>query len=191
MIEDGQLVHENTGEPFNLRFVAVSPALGRSFIAYTKILEKLGISSTIKAPEISNWLFRMRSGDFDAGAIQFLPDSTPTLLLSNTFSSAAANQEYSYNWSNLKDPAVDELIEHVYAAQTYDDFIAALKAVDRVLLWNFYWLPGSSKINFSMVYWDKFGRAEYDRLIWINSYVANWWWDEEKAARVAAFRESM
>lgn len=191
VIEDGQLVHENTGEPFNLRFVAVSPALGRSFIAYTKILEKLGISSTIKAPEISNWLFRMRSGDFDAGAIQFLPDSTPTLLLSNTFSSAAANQEYSYNWSNLKDPAVDELIEHVYAAQTYDDFIAALRAVDRVLLWNFYWLPGSSKINFSMVYWDKFGRAEYDRLIWINSYVANWWWDEEKAARVAAFRESM
>ncbi len=190
VIVDGQLVHEKTGEPFNLRFVAVSPALGRSFISYTKVLEKLGITSTIKAPEISNWLFRMRSGDFDAGALWFLPDSTPTLLLSNTFSSAAADQEYSANWSNLKDPAIDELIEHVYAAQTYDDFMAALRAVDRVLLWNFYWLPGSSKINYAMVHWDKFGRAEYDRLIWVNSYVANWWWDEEKAARVAAFAES-
>ena len=190
VITDGRLVHEETGEPFNLRFVAVSPALGRSFISYTKILEKLGIASTIKSPETSNWLFRMRSGDFDAGAVAFLPDSTPTLLLSNTFSSVAAAQEYSFNWSNLKDPAVDELIDHVYAAQTHDDFIAALRAVDRVLLWNFYWLPGSSKINFSMVYWDKFGRAEYDRLIWINSYVANWWWDEEKAARVAGFTES-
>ena len=190
VIVDGQLVHEKTGEPFNLRFVAVSPALGRSFISYTKVLEKLGITSTIKAPEISNWLFRMRSGDFDAGALWFLPDSTPTLLLSNTFSSTAADQEYSANWSNLQDPAIDELIEHVYAAQTYDDFIAALRAVDRVLLWNFYWLPGSSKINYAMVHWDKFGRAEYDRLIWVNSYVANWWWDEEKAARVAAFTES-
>ncbi len=129
----------------------------------------------------------MRSGDFDGGAIQFLPDATPTLLISNTFSSAAADQEYSYNWSNLKDPAVDVLIEHVYGAQHYDDFVAALRALDRVLLWNFYWLPGSSKTNFSMVYWDKFGRVDYDRVVWIESYVANWWWDEEKAARVADF----
>ncbi len=190
VIEDGVLVHEETGEPFELRFVAVSPALGRAFISYTKVLEKLGISSTIKSPEISNWQYRMRSGDFDAGAIQFLPDATPTLLISNTFSSAAAEQEYSFNWSNLKDPAVDVLIEHVYAAQHYDDFVAALRALDRVLLWNFYWLPSGSKTNFSMVHWDKFGRVDHGRVVWIESYVANWWWDEEKAARVAAFTET-
>jgi hypothetical protein len=38
-----------------------------------------------------------------------------------------------------------------------------------------------------MVYWDKFGRVDYGRVVWIASFVANWWWDEEKAARVAAF----
>ncbi|MCY3793216.1 MAG: ABC transporter substrate-binding protein, partial [Gammaproteobacteria bacterium] len=190
VIEDGALVHEQTGEPFHIRFVAVSPALGRAFIAYTRILERLGISSSIKAPEISNWLYRMRSGDFDAGAIFFLPDNTPTLLISNTFSSAAADAPYSDNWSGLKDPAVDALIAHVYAAKNWDDFVAALRALDRVLLWNFYWMPNASKTQYPYVRWDKFGRPQHGRLLWVESLVAHWWWDEDKAARVRAFAES-
>ena len=172
VIEDGALVHEQTGEPFHIRFVAVSPALGRAFIAYTRILERLGISASIKAPEISNWLYRMRSGDFDAGAIFFLPDNTPTLLISNTFSSAAADAPYSDNWSGLKDPAVDALIGHVYAAKNWDDFVAALRALDRVLLWNFYWMPNTSKTQYPYVRWDKFGRPEHGRLLWVESLVA-------------------
>ncbi|MEZ5557679.1 MAG: extracellular solute-binding protein [Pseudomonadales bacterium] len=190
VVRDNRLVHERTGEGFNIRFVAVSPALAGSFIPYARKLERLGITSSIKSPEISNWLYRMRSGDFDAGAVAFLPDYTPTLLVSNSFSSAAADQPYSFNWSNLRDPAVDALIGHMYKAQTWDQFVAATRALDRVLLWNFYWVPAMSKTRYALAYWDKFGRPEHGPLIRETGFVDLWWWDEARAARVAAFARS-
>ena len=71
VVENKRLVHERTGEPFFLRFVMFSPALARSVIPYTHVLRRLGIESTVKSPELSNWLYRMRSGDFDAGVNWF------------------------------------------------------------------------------------------------------------------------
>lgn len=186
VVKDNRLVHETTGEPFNIRFVAVSPALGRSFISYVKLLQRLGITSSIKSPEISNWLFRMQSGDFDAGAIWFLPDNMPSLLIVNSFSSVAADEEYSYNWSNLKDPAVDALIDAISGANSWDDYVAAIRALDRVMLHNYYWVPMSSKTRYALAYWDKFGRPEHGRLIRATTFIDTWWWDSDKAARVAA-----
>ena len=115
-VEDGDLIHEKTREKFNVRLLAVSPALGGGFIPFTRVIKRLGITSSIKSPEISNWLYRMRSGDFDIGAIWFLPSMTPTRDVTNMFSSATADQEYSSNYPNMRDPAVDHLINAMYAA---------------------------------------------------------------------------
>lgn len=187
VVRDDKLVHAVTGEPFHLRFVAVSPSLGGSFIPYTYKLRRLGITSNIKSPEISNWLFRMRSGDFDAGAIWFLPDFTPSLLVSNTFHSAAADQPYSANWSNLRDPAVDALIGQLYKARTWDEFVAATRALDRVLLWNFYFVAVMSKTRNALAWWDKFGIPDHGILNREVVFHDLWWWDEAKARRVLEF----
>jgi microcin C transport system substrate-binding protein len=187
---DGQLVHKETREPFHIRFVAVSPALGRSFVGYTRVLKRLGITSSIKSPEISNWLHRMRSGDFDAGAIAFVPDNIPSLLIANSFQSVAADQAYSGNWSNMRDPAVDHLIQAMQDADEYDDFVAAIHALDRVLLWNFYFVPGMTKMNMGVAHWDKFGKPEAARLIRL-AHIDTWWWDEERAARIGTGKDEI
>lgn len=186
VIEDNRLVHERTGEPFHVRFVAVSPALGGSFIPYTRVLRRVGIESSIKAPEISNWLYRMRSGDFDAGAIWFLPDNTPSMAITNAVSSAAADQAFSNNWAKIRNPAIDHLIDAMNQATSYDDYVAAIRAIDRVMLWNFYFIPGMSKVKVGIAYWDRYGqppRTPLNR----NVFVDTWWWDANKAAAVDAF----
>ena len=187
VIKDDKLVHRDTGEQFHIRFVAVSPALGSSFIHYAQVLERLGISSTIKSPEISNWLYRMRSGDFDAGAIWFLPDNTPTATIDNFFNSALVDQPYSSNWANIADPAVDYLIDAIKNATEFEDYAAAIRALDRVLLWNFYFVPGMAKTKVAIAYWNRFGHPQPQPLTRITSHVDLWWWDEEKAAAVREY----
>lgn len=182
-IRDNVMVHKISGEPFELRLVAVSAALGGAWIPYKRVLERLGIHTTIVAPEVSNWLYRMRSGDFDGGAIWFLPSNTPTVLLQNNFSSAAAEQAYSYNWPHMKDPAVDRLIDAVSMAGNETEFLAAIHALDRVLLWNFYFMPGTSRSSYGVVWWDKFGYKETEPRLRLG-YRDTWWWDEAKAAKV-------
>ncbi len=188
VVRDNRLVHGETGEPFHIRFVAVSPALGRSFIHYTKNLERLGITTSIKSPEISNWLYRLRSGDYDGGAHWFRPNYTPTLLIFQSFHSVMADQDYSLNWPNMRDAAVDHLIEQLTAATTYDDYLAAIRALDRVLLWNFYYVPGMTKTRIGAVFWDRFGQPELDGPLKREVFWDTWWYDEDRAAKVASFR---
>ncbi len=78
---------------------------------------------------------------------------------------------------------MDGMIEQVLAARSQRDFYAATRALDRILLWNFYYIPGMAQPGFRLVYWDKFGqpsRAHLQRAAWLDT----WWWDDEKAQRV-------
>jgi microcin C transport system substrate-binding protein len=186
VVRNNQLIHGETGEPFHIRFVAVSPALGSSWIPFKRQLERLGITASIKSPEISNWLYRMQSGDFDAGSIWFLPNNTPTLHIANSWSSTEADQAYGSNWSNLKDPAVDSLIKAISRAKTWDDYVAAVRAFDRVMLLNYYWIPMASKTRHAIAYWDKYGIPDQERLVRL-AFIDTWWWDGEKASRAEAF----
>ncbi|MEM7100270.1 MAG: extracellular solute-binding protein [Pseudomonadota bacterium] len=184
VVEDGVLVHHKTKQPFELRFLAVSAALGRGFVPYTRNVQRLGIKTAISAPEISNWQYRMRSGDFDVGSIWFLPENLPNDLIRNQFYSELADFDYSYNWLNLRDPAVDALINAVFAAQTWDEYVAAYRAFDRVMMWNFYFVPSTSKTEHSMAYWDKFGRPQNQPPLTRHPQVPTWWWDAAKAKAV-------
>lgn len=187
-VQNGTMVNIETGAAFTINFIFVSPMLLRSKMPYINTLNRMGIKATARSPEVSNWLYRMRTGVFDAGADLYIPNNTPGLALRNRFSSAAADQPYAQNWSRIRNPAVDALIDKVLVAREADDFYAATRALDRVLLWNFYYLPGQAQPGYRLVYWDKFGQPSapppLDRSAWLDT----WWWDEQKATRV---REGM
>jgi microcin C transport system substrate-binding protein len=181
---DGRLLNQS-GEQFSIDFVLIAPSLVRAMMPYVDTLERIGIEVSIRAPEMSNWLYRMRSGSFDGGMFAYAPTWTPGAALRYRFSSLAADTPFSLNWMHVKNPAIDELIDQVVAARNERDFLAATRALDRVLLWNFYFIPGMALPGYRLVYWDKFGRPEHGMLqrdIWLDS----WWWDEEKAKKVAA-----
>jgi microcin C transport system substrate-binding protein len=184
VIRDRKLVHAESGERFTIRLLSVSPALAISFMPYIQVLKKVGIEATVSSPEISSWLHRSRSGDFDGGALWFLPDNTPALLVSSTFSSRTVGDPYSPNWAGIENPAVDKLIDDMEQAQTWEDFVAALRALDRVLMWNFYYAPTMSRTRQAMVHWNRFGRPEHGRLV-RSAAADTWWWDADKARVVA------
>jgi microcin C transport system substrate-binding protein len=108
------------------------------------------------------------------------------LLIRNSFLSSEADKPYGSNWSNLRDPAIDALIQAIGEAHTWDDYVAAIRAFDRVMLHNYYWVPMMSKTRQALAWWDKYGIPEHERLSRL-AFVSLWWWDQEKAARVASF----
>ena len=107
----------------------------------------------------------------------------PGLQLRNWFGSEAADQPYGQNWARVRSPVVDTLIDRIIAAGTAEDLYAATRALDRIIMWSFYFVPMGSQPGFRLTYWDKFGEIRNDRLNGI-PYTDAWWWDEEKARRV-------
>ncbi len=189
VLRDGRLIHAETGERFRADFVFVAATLRRAMMPYIERLERIGIETTARAPEISHWQHRMRTGSFDGGAYLYIPDNTPGLALRNRFGSAAADQPYSQNWARVRDPVLDTLIEKAIAARTARELYAATRAIDRVLLWNFYFIPGMAQPGYRLVHWDKFGEVDGGPLSRVPAIDA-WWWDEEKAGRVAAWLQA-
>ncbi|MCB1691850.1 MAG: ABC transporter substrate-binding protein, partial [Pseudomonadales bacterium] len=183
-IHDGVMTNVKTGEPFTLDLLFVSPYALRQETPLMTNLRMLGIEVNARAPEVSNWLYRMREGKFDGGVNIFIPSTTPGLTLRNRFSSAAADSRAGLNWSNIRDPAVDDMIEHIIDARTPEAFYAATHALDRILLWNFYYIPGLGAPGYRLVYWDRFGMPKDAPALLNPSWYDTWWYDPAKARRV-------
>jgi peptide/nickel transport system substrate-binding protein len=59
----------------------------------------------------------------------------------NRWNAAAADREGSLNYAGARSPAVDGMIDAMLGATTREEFAAAVRALDRVLLSGFYVVP--------------------------------------------------
>ncbi len=187
VLDHGKLVHHETRERFTVDFVFVSAMLLRAEMPYIERLNRIGIETTARSPEVSHWQHRMRTGSFDGGAYLYIPDNTPGLALRNRFGSAAADQPYSQNWARIRDPVLDFLIDKAIAARNARELFAATRAIDRVLLWKFYFIPGMAQPGYRLVHWDKFGEVRDTGPLSRVPAIDAWWWDEDKANTVATW----
>ncbi|HEX7037433.1 MAG TPA: extracellular solute-binding protein [Pseudomonadales bacterium] len=183
VLRDGVLVNARTGEPFRIEFVVVSDALVRGLMPYMDVLRRIGIDARARRLEVSNWYYRMRTRNFDAGMTALPMQNIPSITLRNYFSSASADVDFSQNWASLRDPAVDYLIDRVIEASSYDEFLAATRALDRVLLWGFHFVPSMGQPGYRLVWWDRFGIPEHPPLQRFVYHDA-WWFEPERSARV-------
>jgi microcin C transport system substrate-binding protein len=98
---------------------------------------------------------------------------------------AAADQKGSRNVIGIKNPVVDKIIDLIIFATNRAELIAATKALDRVLLWNYYMVPDFYRAEEFLPYWNRFGYPEPNPPYAIG-FPTLWWWDEEKAKQTAA-----
>jgi microcin C transport system substrate-binding protein len=86
----------------------------------------------------------------------------------------------------MKNPAIDALIERVIFAKTRAELVAATRALDRVLLWNDYWVPQYTNSQYRTARWDRFGRPDVMPKYGLSAFPTVWWWDEARAAKVGS-----
>ena len=182
-MRDGVMRNIETGEPLSLNFIGVSYYAIRQNLSLMDNLARVGIDAAGRSPEVSNWLYRSRTGKFDGNSYRWGPGHMPGIALRNWFGSDAAGQDYGQNWARIRNPVIDSLLDSIIRAKTAEDLYAATRALDRVFLWNFYLIALGSQPGFRLVHWDKFGEVRRDDLNRV-PFVDAWWWDEDKARRV-------
>ena len=185
-IEDGVLSN-SAGQPFTIELLSANPENARVVLPWFKSLERLGISASIRLVDISQYTNRMRQHDYDAFVHPYDFVIPPTLSARSNFHSSAVMGEGSRNYTGVSSPVIDYLIETAEAAVTLKDLVAACRALDRVLMWNYHLIPLYAYDARRTVYWDKFGRPPHPK--YRPAYPDGWWFDATKAARLAAATE--
>ena len=151
---------------------------------YKPSLERLGIAVSVRTVDSSQYVNRLRQWDYDIIIASWGESLSPGNEQRGFWSSQAADQPGSRNLIGIKNPAVDKLIERVIFATTRNDLIAATRALDRVLLWNFYVVPQWSYPFERTARWDRFSHPQTMPKYGASAFPTTWWWDTAKAAKV-------
>lgn len=173
------------GEQLAVEFLLVQPDFERVVLPFKTNLERLGVRVSVRIVDTSQYQRRVDTFDYDIVVDSFPQSNSPGNEQRNFWGSAAADTQGSMNSIGIKNPAVDKLIDKIIFAEDRDELVAATRALDRVLLWNFYVIPQWHTPFDRIAVWDKFGRPEklpeQDP-----SFLRVWWLDPDKQQQLNA-----
>jgi len=144
-------------------------------------LGQIGIEVSIRMVDTPQYINRLRSFDYDMIYYGWDQSFSPGNEQRFFFGSASADEEGSRNYAGIADPGIDALIEKLIVTRDRQTQLAAVAALDRVLLANHYVIPGYALTYSRTARWDRYSHPatlpEFS-----SGFPSIWWWDEAKAA---------
>jgi len=182
-LKDGKLIKTDTGEPFVLELLLAAQGMERITAPFVQNLNQVGIEANMRLVDTSQYQVRLDDFDFDMVSVSLNFFPPPGAEQRSYWGSAAATVRGSANIAGIQNPVIDALIEKVISAEDLETLKATNRAMDRVLLWNFYSVPMFFNDEDWLAYWNKFGfpavRAKYS-----TGFPTTWWVDETLAAQL-------
>ena len=186
-VGDDGIRRNAAGETLKLNFLfnsAASPTLTGVMENFVANVADMGIDITLERVDSSQFTSRERDRDYD-----LLYDSYAAFLGTGTglmqrFGSE--NADFSlFNPANLASPLVDALINASLDAETREEEIATLMALDRALRHEFFMVPLWYAPNHWVAYYDMY---EHPDVIppYNLGYLDFWWINQDKAAELRA-----
>lgn len=108
---------------------------------YRQSLQRLGIALKIDRVDNAQFVAREATFDFDLISFRRALSLSPGTEQHFYWGSEAAEQEGSRNLPGIRSPAVDAMIDAMLSATEQEDFVAAVRALDRVLTAGRYVIP--------------------------------------------------
>lgn len=174
----GERLVDAQGTPFTFEILLEQPTWERISLPFARNLRFLGIDAGIRTIDSAQYKTRTDEFDFDMIVDLFPQSSSPGNEQSDFWGSAAADEFGSRNTIGIKNPAVDRLTALIVAATDRESLIARARALDRVLLWNFYLIPQWHVAGDRAAYWNRFGMPDVTPDSGIQ--ILSWWIDPDK-----------
>ena len=183
VVNDLKLINQETGEHMSIELLIASTSMERIVLPFTKNLERLGIEARVRLVDRSQYINRIRSLDYDMLVLGWGQSASPGNEQRSYWGSYTADEEGTSNYPGIRSAVIDDLIELVIEAPDRESLIVRTRALDRVLLWGHYVIPQYHIRGDRVLYWDKFSRPTTPARSGV--YLSRWWYDEDKAARLA------
>lgn len=171
----GGVMMDSQGQPFGFEILTASQDEERLAALYQRTLRKIGIGVTIRALDGDEIQSRKQRFDFDMliGSTGFNNSLSPGIEQLGRWGSASAGIEGSFNLAGVADPAVDSAIEAMLNARARDDYVAAVRVLDRLLISGNYMVPLQHNSEQWIAHWNY---LEHPEKTPIYGYQLPTWW---------------
>ena len=148
---------------------------------YSQALKRLGIDVRISATDDAQYSERTASYDFDMTYYRIGLSLSPGNEQYLYWGSEGVEQPGRRNWMGMNVPAAEAMVDSILSAQSQEDFIAATRALDRILIAGRYFIP--------LYQWPYSNVAHAKELTypetlpiygdWLGFLPEVWWWEEK------------
>ncbi len=159
-IRNGELVGARTGEPFAFTLSCVTKEQERTALHYQRTLRQIGIDMSIRSVDSAQFQRMLETYDFDMVPVGWYNSLSPGNEQDFYFGSDGRKIPGTRNYPGIADPAVDRMIAALLAATTREDFVAAVRALDRLLVNGFYIVPFYDSGGQWVARWSTIGRPD-------------------------------
>jgi peptide/nickel transport system substrate-binding protein len=179
------LVERATGKPFAFEIMIAirNEAADEARLAqvFASSLNRAGIAAQVRIVDAVQFETRRIGFDFDMIQNRWDQSLSPGNEQAFYWSSAAADTSGSRNYMGVKSPAVDAMIAALLKARDRAEVVAAVRALDRVLISGFYVIPLFHPPEHWIARWTT---IEHPSELSLMGYVPETWW----RARAGAVR---
>ncbi len=159
-LKGNRMVNTKTGQPLGFEILLNNAGQERTVTPYINSLKKIGIDARIRTVDASQYINRVRSFDYDIIFGVWAQTMNPGNEQNEYWGSESVDRQGSRNYAGIADPAVDILIRKIVFAPNREDQVAAIKAMDRVLLANHYVVPMFYSGEEKIAYWKRIGHPD-------------------------------
>ncbi|HEX2146154.1 MAG TPA: extracellular solute-binding protein [Pseudorhizobium sp.] len=139
-IKNSRMVDEN-GRPLRFEIMTQSVDQEKLAIAYQRTLRMIGVEAGIRTVDDAQYQARSSSFDYDVIVKSYPSSLSPGIEQVGRWGSISRDREGSNNFAGVADPNIDRAIEAILGARSREDFEAAVRAYDRLLISGHYLVP--------------------------------------------------
>jgi peptide/nickel transport system substrate-binding protein len=141
MLAEGELINQQSRAPFIFEMMVTSRGQERLALNYASALTRIGITVQVRMVDDVQFWRRLSTFDYDMVPYNWTGSPSPGGEQWNRWGAQSADRQGSLNYAGAKSEAIDACIRALLAAQSREDFVSAVRALDRVLLSGFYAIP--------------------------------------------------
>jgi peptide/nickel transport system substrate-binding protein len=173
------LRHRDTGEPLGFEILVTDKDQERLALAFVPMLKRAGVAPQVRMVDAVQYDQRKTSFDFDMIQNRWDQSLSPGNEQAFYWGSAAATEPGSRNYMGARSPAADAMIAALLAARQRLEFVAAVRALDRVLMSGIYVVPLYHLPGQWIARWSAIRHPDATS---VSGYLPETWWrDPEKS----------
>jgi len=172
-LEGTVLRQKATGTALAFEILVSTRDQERIALAYADSAKRAGIAVSVRVVDAVQFDQRRLGYQFDMIQNRWDQSLSPGNEQAFYWGSEAADQPGSRNYMGAKDPAVDAMIAALLRARDRPAFIAAVRALDRVLMAGFYAIPVLNAAEEWIARWNRIERP--NRTALTGSLPESWW----------------
>jgi len=158
-LKDSKMQNQQ-GEQLNFEFLLYSKDFERVVHPFRRNLQRIGIKTTIRLVDISQFINRLNNFDFDLLSLRRGQSISPGNEQASFWGCESANDIGTSNWSGICSPVIDALVKKLIMAETREELVNTTRALDRVLLSEHIVIPHWYLPAYRVAYWNKFSHPK-------------------------------